>query len=244
MCSNIIIPNLPARPVGKVIVQNEPVIVTALNKLGIECIHPEKDNSLYDEVSLHADMLCCVINGHCCIVAPGQEKLKAELEKNSFEVLFSAPLKEKYPGDILLNVALSDKYAVGNFKYTDKLLLEKIQQKTLINVNQGYAKCSVCFINENAVITEDESIAEALAENNVDVLLISKGDIYLSEKHYGFFGGSTGKISKDKLAVTGSLSYHKDGKKIRAFAEKYGVEIIELTKGKIKDVGGIVAVSF
>ena len=71
------------------------------------------------------------------------------------------------------------------------------------------------------------------------MLRIAPGDVYLSERHYGFFGGASGKIAKDKLAVTGSLAAHRDGDRIREFAQQNGVEIVELTAGRITDIGGI-----
>ena len=132
-------------------------------------------------------------------------------------------------------------FALGRFDSVDAGLTTFLQTsgKELIPVKQGYAKCSLCFVTDNAFITEDPSLAAALEKRGAAVLRIAPGDIYLSERHYGFFGGASGKIAKDKLAVTGSLSLHRDGGRIRAFAETHGVEIVELTDGRITDIGGI-----
>ena len=70
-----------------------------------------------------------------------------------------------------------------------------------INVSQGYSKCSLCIVNENSVITEDDGIAEVLKRHNMDVLKISAGDVLLSGLDYGFLGGLL------TLALIGTLDY-------------------------------------
>ena len=240
MRNGIVSPNLPDEKVGLVLVKREPALLDALEKLGIRALSPEKESGTDEEVSEHADTVCCAVGGNRFVVSPGQKKLKAELESLGCRVLVSAPLSAPYPGDVLLNAAVTESFAVGNFQYTDPVLLEALSDRLLLRVKQGYAKCSLCFVTQNAVITEDEGIARAMTEYGADVLEISKGDVYLSEKHYGFFGGASGKLSKTELAVTGSLRFHRDGERIRDFAEKHGVKLTELTDGVMKDVGGII----
>ncbi len=232
-------PNLPEKKVSLCAVQGNCDIINALHKSGINTLSPEKDNTLSEEVSSHTDMLLCHTGNNKIILAPSQKKLYNELKQLGFEVLFSEELKECYPEDILLNVAVSKSFACANFAFTSKILLENLQNRTLINVKQGYTKCSVCFVNENAYITEDTGIAAALRNIGSDVLLIEKGDIILSEKHFGFFGGATGKISQNELAICGSLSSHRNGKEIKDFLYKHRVAPVELLDGKIRDIGGI-----
>ena len=235
----ILTPNLPDRKISLCAVQNDRDIVSALHKLGINTLSPEKDNNLSDEVSCHADMLLCHTGNNKIILAPSQRKLYNELKQRNSEVLFSEELKECYPEDILLNVAVSKDFACANFSFTSKILLGNLQDKPLINVKQGYTKCSLCFVTENAYITEDSALAAALKKAGYDVLLIEKGDIFLSEKHFGFFGGATGKISENELAVCGKLSTHRSEKEITAFLSKHGVSPVELCDGQIRDIGGI-----
>lgn len=232
-------PNLPDKKISLCAVQNDAEIIKALNKLGIAALSPEKDSSLYEEVSCHADMLLCHTGYNKIILAPSQKKLYNELNKRGFEIIFSEELKEAYPADILLNVAVSKSFACANFNFSSKILLKSLQDKTLINVKQGYTKCSLCFVSENAYITEDTGIAAVLRSKGADVLLIEKGDIFLSEKHYGFFGGAAGKISGNELAVCGKLSTHRNSKVIEEFLYKHCVSPVELCNGQIRDIGGI-----
>ena len=71
------------------------------------------------------------------------------------------------------------------------------------------------------------------------MLLIRPGWIKLPGYNTGFLGGSCGKLSPDKLAFTGQLSSHPDGKAIRAFLEQRGVAAVELSHGPLVDTGGI-----
>lgn len=233
-------PNLPDHNVGLVLVKNEIATVKALEALGIRVLSPERHPLLPAEVAEHADMLCCCIAAGQCVVEPGQTKLKAALEALGFTVYFSRPLQKDYPGDVVLNVALAGEYAIGNFRYADQNILNGLNNKKRINIRQGYAKCSLCIVSENTFITEDTGVAKALRENGMNVLLISPGDVYLSEEHSGFLGGATGKLSRNRLAINGSLSRHRDGERIRDFLLKNGVEPVELFPGRIQDIGGII----
>jgi hypothetical protein len=77
----------------------------------------------------------------------------------------SARLSAKYPGDIIYNACSTGKYFIHNLKYTASELIAAAREAelTLIDVPQGYAKCSIAVVSENAVITYDRGIAAALS---------------------------------------------------------------------------------
>ena len=241
MSDFITVPNLPEAPVTLAAVCDDAAVTRALRALGIETVSPVPDAALPEETKAHADLLLCHAGGSVCFVAPGQEALTERLRQEGFSVFFSAPPGAAYPEDIRLNVAVAKDFALGRFDSVDAGLTAFLRSsgRKMIPVKQGYAKCSVCFVTDRAFITEDPSIVHALEKRGADVLRITPGDIYLSERHYGFFGGASGKLGKDRLAVMGSLSAHRDGRRIRAFAESHGVSIVELTDGRITDIGGI-----
>lgn len=231
-------PNLPDGQACLAAAGNYPEIISALHNTGIRTLSFES-NALPKEISRHQDMLLCHTGENEIFLAP--EISPDPLISESFTVRHTAPLGDTYPHDVRLNLAVSRDFFVFNPKTADTALREalSLSGRRAIPVKQGYTKCSLCMVTENAVITEDPSIYGALSSTALDVLYISKGDIYLSDTHCGFFGGSTGKISARTLAVTGSLSTHRDGEKIRGFCKRHGVEILELTQGKIIDIGGI-----
>lgn len=234
----ISVPNLPDGKVTLAAVGAYPEITEALQKEGIKTVS-FVNSTLPAEISKHQDMLLCHI-GDCHIFADPSLDVSC-LTELGFSVYSSVGIMSEYPFDVKLNVAVSDDYYICNSKHIDKHLSQRLilSGRQSIHTNQGYAKCSVCFVTNKAVITDDISIYKALKNTPCDVLLISKGDIYLSDKHIGFFGGSTGKIDKNTLAVTGSLRYHRDETAILQFCEKHEVQVKELTEGRITDIGGI-----
>ena len=235
------VPNLPEAPVTLAAVCDNSPVTEALHALGVQTVSPAPNTALPEETARHTDMLLCHAGGNVCFAAPEQTALAERLRREGFSVRFSAPPGPVYPDDIKLNVAVGKDFALGLFGKTDEDLTAFLRQtdRELIPVKQGYAKCGMCFVTDNAFITEDPSLAEALERRGAEVLRIAPGDVYLSERHHGFFGGATGKIAPDKLAVTGSLSRHRDRERICAFCAKHGVEIVELTNDRIIDIGGI-----
>ena len=121
---------------------------------------------------------------------------------------------------------------------TDKLsslLTDYASEK--IFVKQGYTRCSVCKINDNAIITADKSIADEALVRGADVLLISAGNILLNGYDYGFIGGAS-VTYRNKIFFFGNIEKHPDYLKMCDFAEKYSVKLISLSNLPLCDIGG------
>lgn len=237
-------PLLPKKKAAAVIMQNTPEANSTLRAFGISVLHPAPDPCLPEETADHADMLACFANDATAFLAPGQNALRGELERMGFDCRISEPLGTRYPADVKLNVAVTEDLAVGNFRYVDPALTEFLKKigKRLLHVRQGYAKCSLCFVTNEAFITEDAGIHAALLEAGRDVLLIGAGGVRLSRVHHGFFGGATGLIAPDRLAVCGDLQTLPDGERVVRFLEKYCVSPVSLRPGPVTDVGGILTI--
>ncbi len=238
MSSFIKTPSLPEKRVTLAAAGNYPEIISVLKGLGINTISLES-KILPCEVSRHQDMLLCHTGENKIFLSP--ELSPDILIKEGFSVQTVSNIGAAYPEDVKLNVAVSKDFFIYNPKTADNALINELflSGKKGIPAKQGYTKCSVCFVTENALITDDPSVYEALKGTALHTLLISKGDVYLSDAHYGFLGGATGKIDSTTLTVTGSLQYHRDGEKIKAFCHTHGVSVLELTDGRIIDIGGI-----
>jgi len=128
-------------------------------------------------------------------------------------------LSNHYPYDIAYNVLIFKNYAIGKEEYIDDVVKAEIIKKgiKIINVNQGYAKCSSC-VTKNGIITTDTTIYNALIENGVNALLISPGNIKLPGYNFGFIGGASGEID-GVLNFFGDVSKHPDFSKIQNFCE-------------------------
>ncbi len=239
-------PNFPKGMVTDVIASSEITTISEykLNSYGISVHQTKSCNTLYDAVKFHPDMIFHHLQENQAIIEPSQ----AAYYKSIFPTLnicSGRSVTNKYPDDIAYNCARIGQYLLCNSKYTDENIISHANDNGLeiINIKQGYAKCNICPITENAIITSDEGIKTALRKFPVDVLLINDSTVKLKGFKHGFFGGSTGKISYDKLAVNGNIKAHINADEIIRFAKKYSVEIISLNDNYIEDIGSILPIS-
>ena len=215
--------------------------IAALQRLGIEAVAVEPSPLLAVPVSSHADMLLHHVGGEKLFAAQPNSSHCRRLEQLGFNILDAGVQPHgNYPNDITLNIASIGDFAVMGKKCPESELKRLCRQtKSCIEVGQGYAKCSICIIAEDAVVTADDGIAEALLKAGLDVLKISPGGIAIEGYDTGFIGGCCGLIARDVLAFCGDVTLHKDGGRIVSFARERGVYIERLTDGIPKDVGGI-----
>lgn len=243
MSKFIIRPNLPESRVEKAIIGNHPETAELLRKIGIETLFLE-DNLLVDfSVRNHADMAVCYLGKGKIIINKGQTQLAEALEKSGLKVyLTEKDIAGEYPGDVALNCAIIGDNLICNPKTAISIILEENADKRLFSVKQGYCRCSVCPVTENALITDDIGICNK-TKDVLDVLLIEKGDILLEGKDYGFIGGASAKIDRDTICFFGDLSTHRSAGEIQRFLAKHGVKHINLSEGPLRDIGGIVALT-
>jgi hypothetical protein len=154
--------------------------------------------------------------------------------------LSDEPTGEKYPLDVLFNACIVGEKIICNRKTVSKLILDKALEfgYEIIDVPQGYTKCSVTVVSDNAVITADKAIAAACKNAGIDVLEISEGHISLPPYDFGFIGGASGACG-DNVYFCGSLDHHPDGEMIKAFCEKHKKAAISLTGGQLQDTGSL-----
>lgn len=194
---------------------------------------------LESAVASHADMLLCPLGDTLALHGLYYAENKDLFDKfDKFKiktVQANESVGKKYPSDILLNGLFLSQTLYGRIDKLSCLLTEYAKEK--IFVSQGYTRCSVCKINENAIITADKSIAEAASAHGVDVLLITPGHILLDGYDYGFIGGAS-LTYRDNVFLFGNVEKHPDYVKMRDFAEKYSVKLISLSDLPLSDIGG------
>ena len=216
--------------------------IKELKKLNIECLSLNENSLLEDEINSHADILAFNFgNGQVLLNkgSIGEEELK---KLGIMPVFYNGVISSPYPNDIPLNVAFTGNHIICNSDYTAKEItaFAKNNNIEIIRTKQGYSKCNLCIINDNAVITEDKGLACLLKKYQYSVLLISSGDIYLSDTHYGFLGGASCKISRNKMYFSGDLSCHRDYERIIEFLNLYNIEPVYNKSRKLTDFGGII----
>lgn len=228
---------------NNIIVSNEnSLVINSLNKLGFNPIFSEDISALLPFERKHTDIQCLKIN-NTFFVLNSCKRLISELKKLGKRVIETEKSIQKYyPDNVLLNALFiknklyCKKTALDNSvkKYCDKNGIE------IINVNQGYTKCSTAVIND-CFITADNGIFKALTENGVEGLFINSGDILLPGADYGFIGGCCF-CYNDTVFFTGNINSHSDSKIIKEFIYKKGLKIESLTDGELYDIGGFVVV--
>ena len=147
-------------------------------------------------------------------------------------------LSKKYPKDVPLNAFTFKNYFIHNLKFTDQVLLDYYKNSAyeLINIKQGYGKCS-SLVTSDFIITSDGGIYESL-KDFIPIYKIKHGEIRLQNFNYGFIGGASGVYGK-KIFFTGDLSHHSSYEEILKIIKKYDYEIEILSKYPIEDFGSI-----
>ena len=224
-----------------------------LEALGYYLIEVPSSQKVYQEISSHTDIFVSKIKDYIIVEPSFYDCFINQLKKYNLYSFYRNNIieadyyvQEKYPLDIAYNICTTGNYAIHNFKYTSKTILqilnkEKIQ---LIDVKQGYTNCSIAVIDDKSLITTDKGIYNKISKYNLDVLFVDnnldikllKKDKYSDKK--GFIGGCISRID-NKIIVTGDLNKIDTDKKIRYFIENKGLEIIEFKDLDVIDYGGI-----
>lgn len=153
-------------------------------------------------------------------------------------------LMGNYPQDIAYNIAKVGNYALGKFASCDPFIKNYLIQAncTLIDVGQGYAKCSTCIVNPNSIITSDASIYQKAVMHHIDALMIEPGNITLKGYDYGFIGGAGGLIDENTFLFFGDITKHKNFPKIQHFFNKKNVKLQWINQFPLTDVGTIMSI--
>lgn len=238
-------PNLPEENAKIVVMStNNKELVKRVEKLGVKVLPSENLSKLLIFEQYHTDLQFLHYNKDTVFVLKECTSLKENLKKYFPNVIeISKNIEKDYPNNVMLNcVVLNDKLICNTKTIPDEVLQMSIRDNLkIINVNQGYTKCSTCIVSENAIITSDKSIYKS-CRNEMDVLLIRQGYIELTGTDYGFIGGSSFKYNRNTLVFTGNIKLHPDYESIKSFAQNHNVELLSLTENTMIDIGSIIPI--
>ena len=219
--------------------------ISTLKKYGFETIPLPPAEYLSGAVASHTDMLIFMGFGRLFCHRSYYEGNSVLIDRivalSGLELALSdEPTGEKYPLDVLFNACLVGNRLICNEKTVSRLILEaaRVLGCEIINVPQGYTKCSISVVSDNAIITADKAIAAACKGVGIDVLTVSEGHISLPPYDFGFIGGASG-VCCDKVYFCGSLDSHPDCERIKEFCEKHHKTAISLTNVELQDVGSL-----
>lgn len=218
-----------------------------LRNIGYEIIELTKQENVYDEISSHVDIFFTKLNDKI-VIEPTIYYLYREYIPNVIKG--NLYVRGEYPFDILYNVCQIGKNVVHNFKYTDPNVLTVIKNEKLnmININQGYSKCSIAVVDDNSAIVTDHNIAIILKKSNIDILELKEDiDIKLLKsknshsKMNGFIGGATARVD-NKFIVFGDTQKIDKEEKIKKFVESKGLKLVDFKGMDVIDYGGILII--
>lgn len=211
-----------------------------LRNCGLDVIRIDENKNLYTAINTHADIIVCKIDDQIVLEKQAYYKYRDILSNRGYRLIVASEIvNDKYPHDVKLNLAYTGEFAIHNFKYTDKVLLDILNKKNIkkLNIKQGYSKCSILIVDDKSIITSDSGIYESL-KYDLNCLLIKKGSILLNSLEYGFIGGATGRY-KDEIWFYGDISKHPDYQNIKEFIEDRNLKLKYFKDFELEDIGSI-----
>lgn len=213
----------------------------ALKHRGFDVLHTSPCPNIGAPVASHADMLMFRM-GDGFLLERSQTDLAGSFEKSGFAVrLLTRQFSAAYPGDVPLNAAVVGDTLICNPKTVLPEIIAAFKRagREVIPVRQGYAKCSVCVVSDDSIITEDAGIHRACLAAGMDSLLIAKGFVALKGHDCGFIGGASGNLG-GKVFFTGDIRLHPDFDAIDSFISAHGASADFVENCQITDVGGVI----
>ncbi len=215
----------------------EPIIQTL--RLSGQCIAFISKQITYEAIAGHPDIFFCQTED-ALIVAPNTpqhyiQKLKAYpiniIEGNT-------AVGKNIHEATAYNAVVTDKYIIHNRHHTDASIVDNQRNKTFIHVKQAFTRCSLLALKNDHFLTSDAGITKTLTKHGIACCYVSPDDILLPGYANGCLGGCMG-VCHNKVFITGSLAYHRDGSLIKDFLTSLSYEIVELYPGKLYDGGSL-----
>ena len=187
----------------------------------------------------HPDLFCCM-GLQKPIIAPNTpryviNKLKSKNIDFQFGKTLVGDSKETISA---YNVAVGSSLVIHNKRYTDPVIMQNLQDKIFIHVNQSFTRCSTMVFPEDNFITSDKLIFARLDKMNKNCLYVHPEQIVLPGLNYGLIGGCMGVCGK-QVFVSGSLKKIDDGEKINSWLKNLGYHVVELGSTPLFDGGGL-----
>ena len=224
-----------------------------LKKLG-NVIFINPTSVTYNSISSHPDIFFFQKDDALIYAPNAPKRIIKELKKRKIKLIEGKKeVGKKYPETVPYNAVGIGNLLIHNLKHTDETILSSY--KNHINVNQGYTRCNLLALNENAFITSDVGIFNAVnsqqtTDNSLypheslvetygrtSVLYIDPKQIKLEGQKNGFFPGCCG-VWKNNLIVCGSTNL-KEKAELDKFLKENNFNLIELYDGDLIDVGSV-----
>lgn len=153
-----------------------------------------------------------------------------------------SPSGPSYPNNAAMCAVALDGFLIHRLDITDDSILKYCRSLgyRLVNVRQGYTRCSCVVVDGKSLITSDPGIYSALsAIPELDVLRIQDSHVALPSFPTGFIGGASGVVDGE-LIFNGDLSRHPDFEAICDFVTARGLKLRYFPEYCLTDIGSII----
>ena len=238
-----------------------------LKKLG-DVLFLNPTETTYKSISAHPDIFFFQTEDGLIYAPNAPKKIVKELKKRKIKLTEGKKeVGKKYPETVPYNAVGIGDTLIHNLKHTDSTILSLYENH--IHVNQGYTRCNLVALNENAFITSIEDykttrlqdykeVAETqrrkdaecdASTNSATEKLKAHGSkfrvLYIDPKQIKLEGHDHGffpgccGVWNNNLIVCGSTKYLKEKEELNKFLKDNNFNLIELYDGELVDVGSI-----
>ena len=131
-----------------------------LKKLG-DVLFLNPTETTYKSISAHPDIFFFQTKDGLIYAPNAPKRIIKELKKRKIKLTEGKKeVGKKYPETVPYNAVCIGDTLIHNLKHTDSTILSLYENH--IHVNQGYTRCNLVALNENAFITSDEGIFNAV----------------------------------------------------------------------------------
>ena len=218
-----------------------PSIGPALERAGFVVIPVPVCHRLDPRLEGHPDLQIFVAHG-CAFVHPDtDDEFVNRCSSYARVIRCAAPLGAEYPHDCSFNIAFTGKAALCRERLLPPEIGDFFEERgiRIVDIPQGYAKCSIIVVDEESIITEDEGIRKNAERNGIEVHMVRKGFISLDGFPHGFIGGISG-LHGDTVYLSGDITHHPDHEKIFALIAGKGKRYELLSPLPATDIGSII----
>lgn len=217
----------------------------AISKLNFDIIPSDKILQFHKPEQRHIDMQMLKINNDIFLLKECAE-LRHQLKNKGYNVIICKDnIEQEYPKCVALNCLYIGGKLYGREEAIDISVKNYCteNQIEIVNVKQGYTRCSTAIIGKKSAITADSTIYNALKSNGIDVLKINSGNIRLDGYDYGFIGGACVMINDNLIGFFGDIKTHPNFNSIEKFCIIHNIEIHNLLEGEpLIDIGGAIKI--
>jgi len=216
----------------------EETIKGTFRRLDIEPVAIPRSANVHPALSGHADIQF-FLSGNMLFTHPDLPASFIRSIDDKIDIrVCDTPLGARYPEDCAYNIAAAGKYAFHKLRYTETTINDHLRETgvQMIDVRQGYSRCSTLVVDENSIVTADVSIHSEALKHGLNALLIRPGHVELKGFAYGFIGGASG-YDAESVYLSGRLEHHPDGDAMQDFIAARGKRVVSLSDGHIADLG-------